>query len=262
MTIPIRIKKSLGQHFLRDTVIASQIADLLTSEGLACTVIEVGPGTGSLTTLLLQKPIGNLYLVELDHDLIPYLKNKYGTLRDRIIEADFLTLSLEEQFKGARLAIIGNFPYCISSQILFKVLASRNVVDEVVGMVQREVAQRLSAKPGSKIYGIPSVFLQAFYTIKYCFTVPPHVFLPSPKVHSAVITMRRNAVKQLPCNEQLFFRIVKGGFQQRRKKLRNALHLFNKSNIDCGDLWDKRAEELSVAEFVQLTNLLETGSLA
>ncbi|ROT47481.1 16S rRNA (adenine(1518)-N(6)/adenine(1519)-N(6))-dimethyltransferase RsmA [Candidatus Cardinium hertigii] len=254
MATAIRIKKALGQHFLKDPVIANQIANLLTGEGLTRTVIEVGPGTGSLTDMLLSIP--RLYLIEIDRDLIVYLKKKYVQLNDRIIQADFLTYSLVEQFKGERLTIIGNFPYNISSQIFFKILDNRHIVDEVVGMVQKEFAQRLSAKPGSKIYGIPSVLLQAFYTIEYCFTVPKYLFIPAPKVESAVITMQRNHVKQLPCNERLFFQIVKSGFQQRRKKLHNALSAFNISNLTCKDLLHKRAEEISVDGFVQLTNAI------
>lgn len=261
MTTSIKTKKSLGQHFLKDPTISFQIASLLTSESLDNTVIEVGPGTGSLTEMLLQRSIQSLYLVEIDRDLIPYLKKKYAKLGDRIIEADFLALSLAEQFKGARLTIVGNFPYNISSQIFFKILDNRHIVDELVGMVQKEVAQRLSAKPGNKIYGIPSVLLQAFYTVTYCFTVPPCVFDPPPKVDSAVITMRRNNVGQLACNEALFFETVKKGFQQRRKKLRNALHALNIANKNCTDLLNKRAEELSVLEFVELTNLLEENIL-
>ncbi len=257
MSAFIRIKKSLGQHFLQDLAISSQIASLLTDESLVGTVVEVGPGRGSLTEMLLCKSISSLYLVEVDSDLIPYLKKKYPQLSDRIIEADFLSLPLREQFQGRRLTIIGNFPYNISSQIFFKILENRDVVDEVVGMVQKEVGQRMAAQPGSKVYGILSVLLQAFYTIVYHFTVPPDLFFPPPKVDSGVITMHRNKVKKLLCNELLFFQIVKSGFQQRRKKLHNALCAFNLSKIDCADLLQQRAEELSVAEFVELTKALE-----
>ncbi|WP_243519283.1 16S rRNA (adenine(1518)-N(6)/adenine(1519)-N(6))-dimethyltransferase RsmA, partial [Candidatus Cardinium sp. cBcalN1] len=253
MSTSIRIKKSLGQHFLSDVAVSSQIANLLTDKSIVGTVVEVGPGRGSLTDRLLCKSIASLYLVEVDRDLIPYLKKRYPQLRDRIIEADFLKLPLAEQFQGKRLTIIGNFPYNISSQIFFKILENRHVVDAVIGMIQKEVAQRITAQPGSKVYGMLSVLLQAFYTIVYHFTVPPHLFLPPPKVDSAVITMHRNSVQQLPCNESLFFQIVKSGFQQRRKKLLNALRGFNISNIPCVDLFNKRAEELSVAEFVALT---------
>ncbi|WP_243018251.1 MULTISPECIES: 16S rRNA (adenine(1518)-N(6)/adenine(1519)-N(6))-dimethyltransferase RsmA [Candidatus Cardinium] len=256
MSTSIRIKKSLGQHFLRDVAVSRQIANLLTDKSIIGTVVEVGPGRGSLTDRLLCKPIASLYLVEVDRDLIPYLKKRYAQLGDRIIEADFLKLPLAKQFQGKPLTIIGNFPYNISSQIFFKILENRHVVDVVIGMIQKEVAQRITAQPGSKVYGMLSVLLQAFYTIVYHFTVPPHLFLPPPKVDSAVITMHRNSVQQLPCNELLFFQIVKSGFQQRRKKLLNALRGFNISNIPCVDLLNKRAEELSVAEFVALTNAL------
>lgn len=261
MTTSIRIKKSLGQHFLVDSTVSSQIANLLTDKSLAGTVVEVGPGRGSLTEMLIAKPIAGLYLVEIDRELIPYLKKKYAPLKERIIEADFLTLPLTEQFQDARLTIIGNFPYNISSQIFFKILHNRHLVHEVVGMVQKEVAQRIVAQPGNKVYGILSVFLQAFYAIEYQFTVPPHLFLPPPKVDSAVITMHRNNVQKLPCNESLFFKIVKSGFQQRRKKLQNALRALGISNIGCADLLNKRAEELSVADFVTLTNALENKTL-
>ncbi|MCT4697429.1 16S rRNA (adenine(1518)-N(6)/adenine(1519)-N(6))-dimethyltransferase RsmA [Candidatus Cardinium sp. TP] len=258
LTVPTKIKKSLGQHFLKDVVVSNQIANLLTDESLIGTVVEVGPGSGSLTDRLRTKPIARLYLVEVDRDLIPYLKKKYADLSERIIEADFLKLSLTEQFQGERLTIIGNFPYNISSQIFFKILDNRHVVKEVVGMVQKEVAQRITAPPGGKVYGMLSVFLQAFYTITYHFTVPPHLFLPPPRVDSAVVTMHRNNVQKLPCNELLFFQIVKSGFQQRRKKLQNALRAFNIADIGHTDLLDKRAEELSVTEFVTLTNALTT----
>lgn len=259
MSTAIKIKKSLGQHFLRSGAVCNQIVHLLTDKSLLGTVLEVGPGTGSLTDKLSAKYISNFYLVEIDHQLIPYLKNKYPTLSDRIIEGDFLKLSLRERFLNLPLTVIGNFPYNISSQIFFKILDNRDIVDEVVGMIQKEVAQRIVAKPGGKVYGILSVLLQAFYEVVYHFTVPPDMFLPPPKVDSAVITMQRHNVKQLPCNELLFFQIVKSGFQQRRKKLQNALRAFNTNNLPCRDLLDKRAEELSVAEFVQLTNALATN---
>ncbi|WP_419241724.1 16S rRNA (adenine(1518)-N(6)/adenine(1519)-N(6))-dimethyltransferase RsmA [Cardinium endosymbiont of Nabis limbatus] len=259
MHMPIKIKKSLGQHFLTDAAVSSQIVNLLTDESLVGTVVEVGPGRGSLTEMLLCKSIADLYLVEVDRELIPYLKKQYPQLSSRIIAADFLALPLADLFEGRRLTIIGNFPYNISSQIFFKILENRHVVHEVVGMVQKEVAQRMAAQPGSKAYGILSLFLQAFYRVEYHFTVPPDLFLPPPKVDSAVITMHRNSVKKLPCNEQLFFQIVKSGFQQRRKKLHNALRAFNTSNMGCADLLNKRAEELSVAEFVALTNALATN---
>ncbi|HLP34683.1 MAG TPA: 16S rRNA (adenine(1518)-N(6)/adenine(1519)-N(6))-dimethyltransferase RsmA [Amoebophilaceae bacterium] len=256
----MRIKKSLGQHFLQDQRLSTQIVSLLTQESTARTVLEVGPGKGSLTDELVQRCIPNLYLVELDAELIPYLRHRYPSLGNRILEADFLTLPLAERFSGNQLTIIGNFPYNISSQIYFKILDHRDSVVEVIGMVQKEVAERFCAQPGGKIYGIPSVLLQAFYTVEYCFTVPPHVFLPPPKVESAVVAMRRNGVQKLPCNEDLFFKVVRAGFQQRRKKLRNALHAFLHPDNPCPDLLERRAETLSVAEFIALTNALEQRS--
>ncbi|MGI2257596.1 16S rRNA (adenine(1518)-N(6)/adenine(1519)-N(6))-dimethyltransferase RsmA [Candidatus Cardinium hertigii] len=261
MSNSIRIKKSLGQHFLRDSNLASQIANLLTDESLGGTVIEVGPGKGNLTSVLHHKAIARLYLVEVDSDLIPYLKKKYPSLSDRIIEADFLKLPLTQHFQNKRLTIIGNFPYNISSKIFFKILDNRNVVGEMVGMFQKEVGQRITAKPGSKVYGMLSVLLQAFYTITYHFTVPPDLFFPPPKVDSAVITMHRNNVQKLPCDEPFFFQIVKRGFQQRRKKLQNALGGLNLSNRCYTGLLHKRAEELSVAEFIELTNALTVKTL-
>jgi len=261
MSTSIRIKKSLGQHFLRDAALASQIANLLTDESLGGTVIEVGPGKGNLTDVLRHKAIARLYLVEVDRDLIPYLKKKYASLSDRIIEADFLKLPLTEHFQEKRLTIIGNFPYNISSEIFFKILDNRNVVSEMVGMFQKEVAQRITAKPGNKIYGMLSVLLQAFYTIAYHFTVPPDRFFPPPKVDSAVITMHRNNVQKLSCDEPLFFQVVKRGFQHRRKKLQNALAGLNLSNRCYPGLLHKRAEELSVDEFIELTNALAVKRL-
>ncbi|AWN81976.1 Ribosomal RNA small subunit methyltransferase A [Candidatus Cardinium hertigii] len=259
MISAVRAKKSLGQHFLKDPAVAQRIVNLLTAERCQHTVLEVGPGTGSLTDFLLQKAIAKLYLIEIDQDLIFHLKEKYVSLNNEIIAADFLAYSLSEQFKDTRLTIIGNFPYYISSQIFFKILHNRQIVEEVVGMVQKEVAERLVAQAGNKRYGILSVLLQAFYTLEYCFTVPREAFFPSPRVDSAVITMHRNKVSELACNEQSFFQIVKSAFQQRRKKLRNALHAYHPNRLHAAQMFlDKRAEALSVAEFIQLTNILDS----
>lgn len=256
----MRIKKSLGQHFLKDQHLSTQIVSLLTQESISRTVLEVGPGKGSLTDRLVQRCMPNLYLVEIDAELIPYLKNRYPALGNRILEADFLTLPLADRFPGNQFTIIGNFPYNISSQIYFKILDHRDRVDEVIGMVQKEVAERFCAPPGGKTYGMLSVLLQAFYTVEYCFTVPPHVFLPPPKVESAVVILRRNNVRKLPCNERLFFKLVKAGFQQRRKKLRNALHAMLPPDHPCPYLLERRAETLTVAEFIALAHALEQRS--
>jgi 16S rRNA (adenine1518-N6/adenine1519-N6)-dimethyltransferase len=251
-------KKYLGQHFLRDKNIAHKIVSAL-SKGPQ-TIVEVGPGTGILTELLVQQQdLELLYLVEVDLDLATYLKQTYPSLQDRIIVADFLKLALAQLLRGP-MAIIGNFPYNISSQIFFKVLEHRQQVHEVVGMIQKEVAERLIAKPGSKVYGILSVLLQAFYNLEYLFTVKPQVFAPPPKVLSAVVRLRRNSTLQLDCDENLFFRVVKAGFQQRRKILRNALKpLLLPTTKQPPTLLTKRAEQLTVADFVALTKYIATG---
>ena len=249
-------KKSLGQHFLKETTIAQNIVDTLSTSGIHHTVIEIGPGTGSLTKLLVKK-IKRLYLVEIDADLIPLLKKNYPILQDNILLGDFLKIPIAKLFPHQPITIIGNFPYNISSQIFFKILEYREQVEEVVCMVQQEVAARLTSKPGCKTYGIPSVLLQAFYTIHYCFDVGPQVFMPPPKVNSAVIKMNRNVTFHLSCNESLFFAIVKGGFQQRRKKLKNALSNFKGTSSSLSHpLLNQRAEQLTVQDFVALTQYL------
>lgn len=245
-------KKYLGQHFLQDKNIARKIVDALTP----CdhhAIVEVGPGTGVLTERLVQKYASMLYLVEVDRDLAEPLRCAYSVLQDRILVADFLTLVLDRQWKTP-LSIIGNFPYNISSPIFFKMLAHRQQVQEVVCMIQHEVAHRLVASPGTKAYGILSVLLQAFYDIRYLFTVGPQVFVPPPKVHSAVIRLQRNGTVQLACDEQLFFKVVKTSFQQRRKTLRNALKPLLPSLASLPwPVLSQRAEQLTVQDFVALT---------
>jgi 16S rRNA (adenine1518-N6/adenine1519-N6)-dimethyltransferase len=250
-------KKYLGQHFLRDKNIAHKIVGAL-SKGPR-TVVEVGPGTGVLTEILVQQKDLMLYLVEVDLDLVSYLRETYPSLQDRIIAADFLKLAFSQFWRGP-VAIIGNFPYNISSQIFFKVLEHRHQVHEVVGMIQKEVAERLTAKPGSKTYGVLSVLLQAFYHLEYLFTVGPQVFAPPPKVMSAVIRLRRNSILQLDSDEKLFFKVVKAGFQQRRKTLSNALKpLLPATKRAPLCLLTKRAEQLTVADFVTLTKYIAIG---
>ena len=246
-------KKHLGQHFLHDKNIAQKIVNSLRKPPQ--TLVEIGPGTGILTALLAPK-YPNLYLVEVDTSLAAYLQQTYPALQERIMTANFLTLPLEQITQGP-LSLIGNFPYNISSQIFFKVLAYRQQVQEVVAMIQQEVAMRWVAPPGSKTYGILSVLLQAFYELEYLFTVGPHVFSPPPKVQSAVIRLRRSATKTLSCDEKLFFSLVKASFQQRRKTLRNALKplLPPTSRVPIPFL-DQRAEQLSVADFVALTQAI------
>ncbi len=250
----VRPKKYLGQHFLTDHNIAKKIVSTLSEE--KNDILEIGPGTGILTQYLLQKPHINLYLVEIDKESVDYLVSYFPQQRDRVIHADFLTFNLKHIFPD-HFTLIGNFPYNISSQILFKVLDYREWVDEVVGMFQKEVAERIASKPGSKKYGILSVLLQAFYDIELLFTVSEHVFSPPPKVKSAVIRLKRNKTGQLDCNEVLFFKLVKAGFNQRRKTLRNALKDFSldKSQFPDG-LLSKRAEQLGVNEFIRIAKTI------
>ena len=254
--IRLNAKKYLGQHFLRDKNIAQKIVGALSKE--VQTIVEVGPGTGILTELLVQQEDLDLYLVEIDTALVSLLKQNYPSLRNRIIATDFLKLALTQLHHGS-IAVVGNFPYNITSQILFKVLEYRQQVHEVVGMIQKEVAERLVAKPGSKVYGILSVLLQAFYDLEYLFTVGPQVFAPPPKVHSAVIRLRRKRMLRLDGDENLFFRVVKAGFQQRRKTLRNALKPLLPATKQPSPLLAKRAEQLTVADFVSLTKYLTIG---
>ncbi|MCO5936571.1 16S rRNA (adenine(1518)-N(6)/adenine(1519)-N(6))-dimethyltransferase RsmA [Mucilaginibacter sp. RB4R14] len=250
----VRAKKHLGQHFLTDKNIASKIVDSLRPEGKYKQVLEVGPGMGILSDFLLQKPEYETFLIDIDTESYIFLKKKYPALGERLINDDFLELDFKGKFEG-QMAVIGNFPYNISSQILFKILEHRDQVHEVVGMFQKEVAERCASKPGSKEYGILSVFLQAYYKVEYLFTVKAGVFNPPPKVLSAVIRLTRNETADLGCDEKLFWQVVKAGFNQRRKTLRNAVSsLINKEKMVENKTLDLRAERLSVADFVQLTN--------
>ncbi|MCG8339908.1 MAG: 16S rRNA (adenine(1518)-N(6)/adenine(1519)-N(6))-dimethyltransferase RsmA [Cytophagales bacterium] len=252
----VKPKKYLGQHFLKDKNIAQNIVNALSFADHYQTILEVGPGRGVLTEWLVQKTSHVLYLVEVDPELVAYLRETYGSLNKNIIAHDFLQLDLDSLWKNQSIAIIGNFPYNISSQIFFKIMDYRHKVHEVVCMIQKEVAERITAKPGSKTYGIPSVLLQAFYNIEYLFTVAPHVFIPPPQVQSAVVRLQRNTVKQLDCNEAIFFQLVKAGFQNRRKILRNALKHFKLPLEVVGlAMLNKRAEQLSVADFVLISKL-------
>ncbi len=252
----VKAKKHLGQHFLNDENIASKIADSLSLEGYGH-VLEIGPGMGVLTKYLLQKDI-TTHVIEIDTESVVYLKANYLNLADRIIEKDFLKYDLQEIFKDEPFAIIGNFPYNISSQILFKTLEMRHQIPEFSGMFQKEVAMRICSKEGSKVYGILSVLTQAFYDAAYLFTVPPTVFNPPPKVDSGVLHLKRKDTYALPCDEKLFFKVVKIGFQQRRKTLRNSLKTFNLSeNLKANVIFDQRPEQLSVAQFIELTQLIE-----
>jgi 16S rRNA (adenine1518-N6/adenine1519-N6)-dimethyltransferase len=255
----VRAKKHLGQHFLTDKNIAAKIVDSLNPAKGYSQVLEVGPGMGILSDFLLQKTDYEVSLIDIDTESYEYLQKKYPQLGSRLINADFLEMDFAAFFTGP-MAIIGNFPYNISSQILFKVLDNRQQVVEVVGMFQKEVAERCTAKPGSKEYGILSVFLQAYYKVEYLFTVKAGVFNPPPKVLSAVIRLTRNGASVLNCDEKLFWQVVKAGFNQRRKTLRNALSsLINKEKMADQPMLDLRAERLSVDDFVTLTNQISAG---
>jgi len=252
----VKAKKHLGQHFLKDENIAKKIADTLSLKGYD-DVLEIGPGMGVLTKYLLDKDT-TTHVVEIDTESVDYLKNNYLNLSDRIYEKDFLRYDLNLVFKGKSFAIIGNFPYNISTQIVFKTLEMRDQIPEFSGMFQKEVAQRICSKEGSKVYGILSVLTQAFYNAEYLFTVPPEVFNPPPKVDSGVLLLTRKENYTLPCDEKLFFRVVKTGFQQRRKTLRNSLKVFNLSdNLKANTIFGQRPEQLSVDQFIELTTLIE-----
>ena len=251
----VRAKKHLGQHFLKDENIAADIVAALPKYNTIHHVIEVGPGMGVLTKYLIKLPNINLKVAEIDWDSVAYLKTNYPTLTDHIIEQDFLQLDLAQLFDGP-LAVIGNYPYNISSQILFKALENKQQVDCVIGMFQKEVAERIAAPKGSKTYGILSVLCQAFYTVEYLFTVHENVFIPPPKVKSAVIRLIRRETVDIKCDHALFFRVVKTAFNQRRKTLRNALKPILKGATIATELLEKRAEQLGVEEFVLLTNLI------
>lgn len=250
----VRAKKYLGQHFLLDLSIAQRIASSLEFEG-KMPVLEVGPGMGVLTQFLLQNQNIELTAVELDSESVEYLAQEFPSLK--VLEADFLKLDLKTLFPD-KFCIIGNYPYNISSQIFFKLLDYKDSVPCLSGMIQKEVAERIAAKPGSKTYGILSVLLQAYFNVEYLFTVSEHVFDPPPKVKSAVVRLTRNDVEKISCDEKLFKTVVKTAFNQRRKTLRNSLRslLGDNKNLMSEKIFDARPEQLSVEEFVQLTNLI------
>ena len=247
----VKPKKRLGQHFLRDQNIAIKIVESLGTE--VSDVLEIGPGTGVLTQYLLNRPEINLHVIEIDRDSVAFLHENFTELK-HIWSEDFLKADIAGKFDG-NFSIIGNFPYNISSQILFKVLEMRNRVPEVVGMLQKEVAERIAGKSGKKTYGILSVLLQAFYDIEYLFTVHEHVFDPPPKVKSAVIRLTRNSRAELPCDEKLFVKVVKTAFNQRRKMMRNSLKTVCENLPP--EFAEKRPEQLSVDAFIDLTCTIE-----
>ena len=249
----VRPKKHLGQHFLTDPAIAFRITSMLEAKGIR-TVIEVGPGKGILTKFLLEREGFDFYQVEVDREYVDYLRDLFPALGENLILGDFLKTDIQKF--GKHMAIIGNFPYNISSQIFFKVLKHRDSVDELVGMIQKEVAERIASPPGSKRYGILSVLLQAWYDIKICFTVNPGSFFPPPAVNSSVIRLERNERTVLGCDEELFFNIVKSSFNQRRKVISNSLSAYIGTLSRDMDILRRRPEQLSVEEFIDLTNLI------
>lgn len=256
MAHPVRAKKHLGQHFLNDQTIAKNIVTALLEKDAAHPIIEVGPGTGVLTQHLIQGTTP-FFALDVDAESVEFLKTTYPNEKQKVLLQDFLESDLEK-LAGAKFNIIGNFPYNISSQIMFKVLEHKHQVDYVVGMFQKEVAMRIAEKPGSKVYGILSVLLQAYYDIEYLFTVHENAFTPPPKVKSAVIRLQRNTTLQLGCDEILFKTVVKTAFNQRRKTIRNSVRsLFNDNSIR-HPLLDKRPEQLSVRQFIELTQFIES----
>lgn len=256
----VKAKKHLGQHFLKDEGIASDIVNALTEICDKGDIVEIGPGTGVLTKYLIDKTPNKLWLIDLDRESIEYLHKNYSSIKDTTFYGDFLNNDLSF-VSTEKFHIIGNFPYNISSQIFFKILDFKGRIENVVGMLQYEVAKRLASPPGNKDYGILSVLLQAYYDIEYLFDVEAHVFDPPPKVRSGVIRLRRNDNQSLDCDEALFKTIIKQGFQNRRKTLRNALKPLNlPDEVKSNTLLDRRAETLSVDDFVYLTKEVEKWS--
>lgn len=253
----VKPKKFLGQHFLKDLKIAQNIADTI-DVFPELPVLEVGPGMGVLTQFLVKKK-RQLKVVEVDFESVAYLRREYPELEDHIIEDDFLKMHLDRLFDGKPFVLTGNYPYNISSQIFFKMLDYKNFIPCCTGMIQKEVAERMAAGPGSKTYGILSILIQAWYNVEYLFTVSPGVFNPPPKVNSAVIRMTRNNTQELGCNEKLFKQIVKTTFNQRRKTLRNSIKpiLGKDTPLTQDELFNKRPEQLSVQQFIDLTNRVE-----
>ena len=253
----VKPKKFLGQHFLTDLKVAQDIADTVDIFP-ALPVLEVGPGMGVLTQFLVKKD-RLIKVVELDYESVAYLREKYPSLEEHIIEDDFLKMNLQRLFGGEPFVLTGNYPYNISSQIFFKMLDYKDLIPCCTGMIQKEVAERLAAGPGSKTYGILSILMQAWYDVEYLFTVEPTVFNPPPKVKSAVIRMTRNKTTELGCDEKLFKLIVKTTFNQRRKMLRNSIKGILGINCPLTEdvLFNKRPEQLSIQQFIELTNAVE-----
>lgn len=257
----VRAKKHLGQHFLKDESIAKKISETLTLDSYK-NILEIGPGMGVLTKYLIKNDV-SVIAMDLDAESIHYLKEHYPDKNLEILEADFLKYDLSQVFGTEQFAITGNFPYNISTQIVFKMLENKERIPEFTGMFQKEVAQRICEKEGSKAYGILSVLAQAFYHAEYLFTVPPSVFNPPPKVDSGVLRLKRREDFSIPCNEKFFYRVVKTAFQQRRKTLRNSLKSFDLSDkIKEDTIFGQRPEQLSVSEFILLTKKLENDAIS
>lgn len=253
----VKPKKHLGQHFLTDQSIATNIVEALTLHGGYDKVLEIGPGTGVLTEKLIKKTEYNTQVVEIDSESVIFLQEELGLTPEQIIEGDFLKINLPA-IAPTPVGIIGNFPYNISSQIFFRVYENHNQITEVVCMIQKEVAMRIASPAGKKTNGILSILLQAYYDIEYLFTVPPTVFNPPPKVDSAVISLKRNDRKEMPCDPKLFKTVVKQGFNNRRKTLRNALKpLGLPVELTQNEVFGKRAEQLDVEGFFELTNMIK-----
>lgn len=253
----VKAKKHLGQHFLTDLSIALDTVDAFGQKERFKYALEVGPGMGVLTKPLLNRAELEVFVVDIDTESIAFLKEESTLDDEHLIEGDFLKLDLNKLFHGEKFGIIGNFPYNISTQILFKALEYKDQAMEVVGMFQKEVAERIASPEGSKVYGITSVLLQAFYDIEYLFTVDENVFNPPPKVKSAVIKLTRNNVKDLGCDEKLFKTLIKSSFNQRRKTMRNSLKPFLKDSIKGNEIFNKRPEQISVQGFIELTNFIQ-----
>ena len=254
----VRAKKQLGQHFLTDLSIAKATVDAFNIDGKLKNVLEVGAGMGVLTKFITERKDLKLTVIDIDTESIEYLKQEHWINNDQLIEGDFLSIDLKTIYGDQPFGILGNFPYNISTQILFKALEYKDQCLEVVGMFQKEVAERIASKEGSKVYGITSILLQAFFDIDYLFTVHEDVFNPPPKVKSAVIRLKRNSVKKLSCDEKLFKQLVKVSFNQRRKTMRNSLKQYLTDELKAMELFNKRPEQLSVQQFIELTNLIES----
>ena len=251
-------KKNLGQHFLKDLKIADKIVNSLNRDKKDL-IIEIGPGKGIITQNLVKK-YSNLYLIEIDKDLLPLLKLNFPKLKKKILNIDFLKFSFDDFFKKKNISIIGNFPYNVSSQIIFKIIDNIDYIDCLVGMFQKEVAKRICEKPGSKTYGIISVLTQLYFDAKYLFTVSPEVFTPKPKVFSGVIYLKKKKKISINCNKKLLHKIIKTSFQQRRKTLRNSLKSLKiPKSITEDSIFDLRPEKISGEDFIALTELIENG---